>query len=302
MRRGFDVIVITFTFIFLSGCVTSVEFDSLRSDVNQLKREAYEQRKESSELRRDVNELKEKTAHTIKEDSLQALRESQAAIQSRLSEVSRDVQVLTGRFDENRYSLEKALKDSSTELELLKAQITRIESQTKEIREKLNALEGQRVQQKETAKEQPPSQHQVAQPPKPAEPKDKLAMYEVAYDAFKKKRYKESREKFEAFIKEFPQDELTDNAQFWFAETYYGERDFESAILAYETLLKKYPKSEKAPNALLKQGFSFVEIGDTKTGKTILEKLRERYPNSKEAELAKKKIEEIEKGTKKKKK
>jgi tol-pal system protein YbgF len=103
-------------------------------------------------------------------------------------------------------------------------------------------------------------------------------------------------------MKEFPQDELADNAQFWIAETYYGEKDYETAILAYEAVLKKYPKSEKAQGALLKQGFSFVEIGDKKTGKTILDKLIEIYPESREAELAKKKIEEIEKSIPKKKK
>jgi len=280
----------------ITGCATTAEMDALRNDVIYLKREASDQRRETSQLRKDVGELKEKTSLAIKEDSFHALRESQAGIQSRVSELSRDVQVLTGRFDENRHSIEKSFKDSTAGLELLKAQIARIENQTKELREKLNALESQR--QKETAKEQAPSQQQVTQP---AEPKDRLTMYEGAYDAFKKKRYKESREKFESFIKEYPQDELTDNAQFWIGETNYNEKDYESAILAYETLLKKYPKSEKVPGALLKQGYSFIEIGDTKTGKNILEKLRERYPNSKEAEIAKKKIEEIEKTTKKKK-
>ena len=82
-----------------------------------------------------------------------------------------------------------------------------------------------------------------------------------------------------------------------------GVRKIDMGIcLAYEAVLKKYPKSEKAQGALLKQGFSFVEIGDKKTGKTILEKLVEIYPESREAELAKKKIEEIEKSIPKKKK
>jgi len=296
MKRRLTVISSLVCLMLITGCATTAEMDALRNDVIYLKREASDQRRETSQLRKDVGELKEKISLAIKEDSFHALRESQAGIQSRVSELSRDVQLLTGRFDENRYSIEKSLKDSTAELELLKAQIARIENQTKELREKLNALESQR--QKETAKEQAPSQQQVTQP---AEPKDRLTMYEGAYDAFKKKRYKESREKFESFIKEYPQDELTDNAQFWIGETNYNEKDYESAILAYETLLKKYPKSEKVPGALLKQGYSFIEIGDTKTGKNILEKLRERYPNSKEAEIAKKKIEEIEKTTKKKK-
>ncbi|MEW6162591.1 MAG: tol-pal system protein YbgF [Nitrospirota bacterium] len=284
--------------------ITVTEFETLKNDVNQLKRETLEQRKESSELRRELNNLREKTANVIKEDAFHAFRESQAEIYSRVIEISKDLQVLTGRFDENRYSMEKTLKDLATERNLIKTQIISIEGQIKDVRDRLGAVENLVRQPKEPPKEQPSFQPQqeVSQPPKPAEPKDKVAIYGTAYDAFKGKRYKEAREKFEAFIKEFPQDELADNAQFWIAETYYGEKDFEGAILAYETLLKKYPHSEKAPGALLKQGFSFIEIGDRKTGKTILEKLGERYPDSRETGLAKKKIEEIEKETRKKKK
>jgi tol-pal system protein YbgF len=280
----------------LSGCATVTETESLRSDVNQLRRETFE-------MRKDLNDLKEKTGNIIKEDDFRAFRESQAEIQSRVSEISNDLQVFTGRFDENKYSMEKTLKDSSSEMDLFKAELTNIESQIKDIRDKLNVLESRTKEaEKKVEPKKETSQLQASKPSEIEEPKDKGALYEAAYDAFKSKKYKEAREKFEDFIKDYPQDELTDNAQFWVAETYYGEKDYEGAILAYEVVLKKYPKSEKTPGALLKQGLSFIEIGDRKTAKTILEKLLESYPDSKETELAKKKIEEIGKTTGKKKK
>ncbi|MEW6674907.1 MAG: tol-pal system protein YbgF [Nitrospirota bacterium] len=292
----FTVYCSLFTLMVLPACVTTENFDLLRQDVTQLQ-------KESLSIKNELNTLKEKTSGAVREESFNAIRQSQAEIQSQLSNVSRDIQVLSGRFDENKYFMEKALKDSANEGNLIKAQMTSIEGQIKDIRERLNALESQIRQQKEPQKEQPSfqPQQQEVQPPKSAESADKTKAYEAAYNTFKEKQYKEAREKFEAFIKEFPEDELTDNAQFWIAETYYGEKDFEGAILAYEILLKKYPNSKKAPGALLKQGFSFIEIGDRKTGKVILEKLRERYPDSREAELAKKKIEEIEKKAEKRK-
>jgi len=283
VQRKLETLFSLVALTLLSGCVMATEFEALRNDVNYLKRESFEQR-------RELNNLKEKTAQTVREDSLQAIRESQAETHSRLSEISGDLQILTGRFDENRYSVEKGFRDSAAETDLLKAQVARMDTQVKEMRDRLNALEGL-AKQKETPKETPP------QPSKTGEQKDKTKLYESALSAFKDKKYKEAREKFEVFTKEFPEDELTDNAQFWIGETYYNEKDFESAILAYETVLKKYPKSEKAASALLKQGFSFIETGDKKTGKTILENVRERYLNSKEAELAKKKIEEIAKGS-----
>jgi tol-pal system protein YbgF len=251
-----------------------------------------------------VNDMKAKTENVIKEEDFRAFRESQAEIQSRILDISSELQLLTGRFDENKYSMEKFLKDSSSEIDLLKAELTNIEGQIKDIKEKLNASENRA---KEAEKKAEVPKKELLQPQSPSSPepsvlKDKGTMYEAAYDAFKNKRYKEAREKFEAFLKEYPQDELTDNAQFWIAETYYAEKDYEGAILAYEVVLKKYPKSQKVPGALLKQGLSFIEIGDRKTAKTILEKLLDSYPESKEAKLAKKKIEEIDKRTGKKKK
>ncbi len=303
-------------FFFLSGCATWVEFDKLKNDVTLLKKDVLEQKNESSgiredlttvketttrmrteqskeadDLRKETNKLVEKTSNLIGKDEFHAIRESQTEIYSRLSDVSKELQLLIGRFDENRYFTEKTLKDSATEIELMKAQVINIEGQIKDIREKLNAIDNAIKQPKSTPKE---AEKKVEEPQK-----DKTKMYETAYGTFEKKQYKEAREKFETFIKEFPQDELTDNAQFWIAETYYGEKNFEDAILAYETLLKKYPQSEKAPTALKKQGFSFIEMNDKKTGKVILEQLIERYPNSKEAGEAKKKIAEMEKQTKK---
>ncbi len=281
---------------FLGACASSADFDMLRQDVGKLQ-------SDSLSMRNDLESLKEKTTGVAKEESFNAVRMSQSEIQSQLSNVSKDLQTLNGRFDENKYFIEKTLKDSSAETDAIKAQVASIEGQIKEMRDRLNALEG-RLKQQEPIKDQekgtemkPDETHtemqiKEEQASKATSKTDKLSRYEAAYNAFKNKKYKEARDKFEAFIKEFPKDELAENANFWIAETFYGEKDFEGAILAYESFLKKYPNSKKAPSALLKQGLSFMDIGDRKTGKVILGQLIERYPKSKEAELAKKAIEE----------
>jgi len=291
---------------FLGACASSTDFDMLRQDVGKLQ-------SDSLSMRNDLESLKEKTTGVAKEESFNAVRMSQSEIQSQLSNVSKDLQTLNGRFDENKYFIEKTLKDSAAETDLIKAQMTSIERQIKEIKDRLNALEGQTKQEKEPLKDQegsekypaesqPDTQLKEEQPPKAIARADRIARYEAAYSEFKNKKYKEARDKFEAFVKEFPKDELTENANFWIAETLYNEKDFEGAILTYETFLKKYPNSPKSPGALLKQGLSFMGIGDKKTGRVILEQLIERYPKSREAELAKKAIEEPGRKTLKKKK
>ena len=286
-------------YCFLSGCATSSDVDLLRQDIDKLQRD-------SMSTGEEVKKLKEKTTGVAKEESFNVMRESQAEIESRLSNISRDLQVLSGRFDENKYFVEKTLKDSSAEMDLIRAQISSIESRLKETGDRLSALEGQ-VKQLKEAEKKPEEAQEGQQGSEETAAKsgitgDKAAQYEAAYDAFRNKKYKDAREKFEAFIKEFPKDQLADNAHFWIAETYYGEKDFEGAILAYESFLKAYPNSKKAPAGLLKQGLSFVEIGDKKTGKVIFDQLIERYPKSKEAELARKNLEDLKKRTVKKRK
>lgn len=302
-----------FFIILISGCATSGDFELLREDLATAKRESFELKKELESLRqktasalRDIDEIREKTAGAVKEDSFAAVRENQAEINSRLSDISSNLQDLRGRFEENKYNLEKSFRDSATETDMLKAQMAGMQNQLKAVREKL-AIADEVPRGKEPLKkpaedlrsEQDKAVSGDEQEVKPSSPGQEESAekkaYDSAYQAFKNRKFKEAREKLDVFIKDYPGSKLTDNAQFWIAESYYAERDFEGAILAYETLLKKYPESKKTTGALLKQGSAFIEIGDLKTGRTILKKLMEKYPESKEAALAKKKLAEIEK-------
>jgi len=289
--------------LFLSGCVSSNDFARLRGDVHELQRS-------SSETKKEVDTVKEKTTGVVKEDSLLAIRESQTDILAKVNENGRGLQELRGRFDENRYSTEKTFKETSSERDLLKAQVAALETQVKSLKDRLAVLEGQAAPKGQPsdaagASSQPAETLKtegVPQDAKAGPPADSMtAAYDAAYQLFKEKKFKEARTKFEAFLKEHPKSDLAANAQFWIAESFYAEKDFESAILSYETLIKKYPASTKTSGGMLKQGFAFIEIGDVKTGRIILNKLTEKYPGSKDAELAKKKVAELDKKSPKKK-
>lgn len=328
MKRFLPILLL----VLLSACASSGDFDYLRREIASLKavgaesrdgfkKDIEELKKEDETTRRNIDILKEKTSGTVKEESFSAVRESQAEMTSRVSEALNGLQELRGRFEENKYSIEKNLRDSSAEKDLLRAQIANTESQLKSVKDKLEALESAFKARESTEKsgEQKPETDKTAPaasekngtvpqggavqetPEKKDVQNSAIKTYDAAYQAFKDKKYKEARGKFEIFIKDQPGNDLTDNAQYWIGESYYAEKDYESAILAYETLLKKYPDSDKSAGALLKQGLAFIEIGDKKTGKIIFGKLIDKYPSSKEAGLAKKKIAETEKKSSRKK-
>jgi tol-pal system protein YbgF len=277
------------------------DIETLKADVSRLQAD-------NVNLKSELDKFREKsTAGIAGEESFNAIRQSQAEIQTQISSVTKESQILSGKFEENKDYTEKKLRDTSLELDLLRAQLAAVENQFKETKNRMNADDRSRRQ--EPSKEQPKQTEKKpeevkkepapaeAQPAKPAATTGgpSKAKYDAALKIFNGKKYKEAREKFEAFIKEFPKDQLAENAYFWISETYYSEKDFEGAIVAYESLLKKYPKGQKTSTALYKQALSFIEIGDKKSGKVILEQLIEKYPKSQEAEKAKSKLQELEK-------
>ena len=282
-----SAIPIAFSLLMVAGCASTGDLDATRSEINQLKRESFELKKEAADLRKQ-------TTGVAREDSFNALRESQTSLYSQVNEQSRELQVLRGRFDEYKFFMDKAMKESSIERELLRSQINSLEARVKELSERLAKSIDARPP---AAEQKPPAEEggERASEAKKTEDNGTAALYESAYASFKGKKYKEAREKFNALISKYPKDGLVGNAHFWIGESYFAEKDFENAILAYETLIKSYPRNDKIPGALYKQGLSFMELGDKKTAKVIFDKLIEKYPDSREAPMAKNKKAEIEK-------
>lgn len=289
----------------VQGCATTTDMDSLKNQITTMNMELGEQKKSVSEMKgtlsevsKDVTALKERTEGVVKEYAVTAIRESQSTLLTQTSDLSKELQTLKGRFDENKYFMDKTIKDLNAEKELQQAKIAAFESEIKTLKARLANPEGTAAPAEKTetsnGQAKPPAE-QAATEAKTAtsSSNDPQRIYDDAQIDFKEKRYPEARQKFEKFTKEFPKHALAPNSYFWTGETYYAEKKFDDAILSYETFLKKYPEHEKVRGAMLKQAYAFVEMGDRKTGKVILERLIEKYPTSKEAELAEKKIAEI---------
>jgi tol-pal system protein YbgF len=145
------------------------------------------------------------------------------------------------------------------------------------------------------AKQTPKSEKAIGDDSKSVEPgkTQKQLAYESAYDAFKEEKYEKAREGFQNYLKQYPNTEYSDSAQFWIGESYYFERKYEQAILEYEKTIKDYPQGNKAPNALLKQGFAFLNLGDKSSAKLLLEQVVKNYPGTSQARMARAKLAEI---------
>lgn len=118
--------------------------------------------------------------------------------------------------------------------------------------------------------------------------------YSEAFTLLKQGQHEKARGQFRAFLKQYPDSQYADNAQYWLGEAYYAKRDFESAIKEYKLLLSHYPDSGKVSHAQLKIGYCYDELGQKDYARGELEDLISRYPGTSAANLAAERLSQIQ--------
>ena len=116
--------------------------------------------------------------------------------------------------------------------------------------------------------------------------------YEFATSFLKVGDYNMAERAFREFVLSNPDDKLSGNAQYWYAETFRIRQLYTDAASAYLEGYQKYPKSEKAPINLLKLGVSLVELGEKDQGCLMIAGVKQQYPNATQSVLRKVKYEE----------
>ena len=125
-----------------------------------------------------------------------------------------------------------------------------------------------------------------ATPPLAASPEDMKAAYDQAFAALKDGRYAESARRFQAFIQQYPNSELTPNAYYWLGESYYVTQNYPISLDTFRRLLSQFPDSQKAPDALLKIGYCQYEMKQWDQAEATLNQVVQKYPNTTQSSLA----------------
>jgi TolA-binding protein len=217
-----------------------------------------------------IKELQNVETHI---DSLKADLASQQAIlhqeQKNQDELLRlvraDMQVRFEELSQKFSSLEGSLSES-------KFKLTQIEKKTQDIQEQWKAkavADSVAATQKNT---------QV----------DK--MFQIAYGDFMAGRYDLAANGFNDIMNQFPDASQTDEATFWYAECFYGKKDYDKAEPLYVDYLRKYREGKKMCASLFKMGLLFEIKKQTEKKKLVWQKLITSCPNSSEAVTAKARI------------
>jgi tol-pal system protein YbgF len=110
--------------------------------------------------------------------------------------------------------------------------------------------------------------------------------YDAAFELMKQSRYEQARSGFAQLLKNYPQGQLRDNAQFWLAETWYVTKGFKQALAEFNKVISGFPDSNKLPDAWLKAGYCHQELGQVEAARKAYATVTERYPESDAAKRA----------------
>lgn len=271
--------------VLLGGCVSSGS-STTQAEINQIKHELYTSKKEITALRAEVNTLKKTNpkASKVRRDTelINALRESQANLYTKVSALQVEVQHAYGSMDEQSYRARKDLSSLTSELDLIK---TRMEEAEKNY--SLALARAAKTGVSNTAASEIKNTPAVKKSTSPQK------AYKAAYTLFEQKKYSAAQKEMNAFIKIYPTHILAGNAQFWIGEIHYNNKDYNSSILAYQEVLEKHPKNNKIPASMLKQAYAFIQLGDERAAKGILNNLVRKYPKSDMTGYAKKKLKQL---------
>ena len=311
IRTGWMIITVG---LLLYGCASVKDVQILDKEADRLYAQADANRKDIESLKKEFSSLREE----IQRD-LSALQKENQTLRAdlflRLDTLQSEVRVLTSGVEEYKDVARKPSKelDRMREDVIYRTKILEeksksfeeqnrtqgdrlkgIEERAKTIDDHLKNLESKMDQ---LAKQADSDKSDLTRGKEPTEIKTSstgaTSIYKDAYETFQKGDLDGARRKFEAFLKQYPNTELSDNAQFWVGETFYQKKDYEKAILEYEKVIVKYPEGEKVSSALFKQAIAFLELGDKTNARNLLKRVIERYPQSEQAEMAQKRLETI---------
>jgi tol-pal system protein YbgF len=124
----------------------------------------------------------------------------------------------------------------------------------------------------------------AAAPPAPRE------LYSQAYADYARGNYDLAIQGFTEYIRNYPNTDFTDNAQYWIGECLYGKKMYAEAIEAWNTLFRDYTSSDKLPDARVKKGMALERLGRRSQALVEYRYVVDRFPNSPAARIARERL------------
>ena len=120
--------------------------------------------------------------------------------------------------------------------------------------------------------------------------------YDAALALVDRRDFAAAQAAFESFLASYRISDLRANAQYWLAETHYGQLSFDTALREFQRVIDEYPQSNKFPDALLKIGYSQQLLGNNDAARQALTRVVREFQGTSVAAMAQQRLDEINRG------
>lgn len=223
----------------------------------------------------DVSQLKQQVQAL--QQSLRSMQQAtlEKGVQSaegsaHIERVRREFQSLQGSFDAVQFKLQN-LQDSLSRFQ----QDT--DSRIRAIEERLDILNKQGAPGAKVSFMEPAAATSIA---------TEATLYQKGLSLVRDGNYTQAATVFREFLQKYPKSSFDGNAQYWLAECYYAQKDYQRAIKEYQNTISTYPKLDKIASAKLKQALAFSDLGMNNEATLFLQKLVKDHPGTPEAQKA----------------
>src|SRR5947209_2635356 len=108
-------------------------------------------------------------------------------------------------------------------------------------------------------------------------PKDE---YDLAYGYVLRKDYALAEEGLRAFLKKYPSDRFTADANYWLGESLFQRQRYREAAESFLTVSTKFETAGKAPDSLLRLGQSLAALNEKQAACATLGEIPRKYPKA----------------------
>jgi len=220
-----------------------------------------------------------------------------AALQGQIADLQRtaednqkEIKRLGDTLAEQNAFLRKALQDRRVQDDALQTAIREFGERVSELEQRLQqpaaAPAPAAVASPSDAGGAPPATTgaPAAAPPPPRE------LYSQAYADYARGNYDLAIQEYREYLRNYPNTDLSDNAQYWIGECYYSKGRYNEAVAAWDDLLRDYPASDKIPDARYKKAVTLERLGRRREALVEYRNVVERYPNSEAGRKAREKL------------
>ena len=119
-------------------------------------------------------------------------------------------------------------------------------------------------------------------------------LFQASYNDYLSGQYELASMGFKEYLRLYPEASRLAEAQYWLAESYFSQENFQAAISEFDILLEKYPESSQVAPSLYKKALALLKEEREEEALEVLQEIINSFPKKKEKSLAEELKKELE--------